>query len=63
MVCIFNIAGRADGIQPRTIEVLKNMSPLGEQMLARASASYERVSLPPLLVTKLFNAFVDFLGP
>ncbi|KAF9515893.1 hypothetical protein BS47DRAFT_728146 [Hydnum rufescens UP504] len=35
-------AGRADGIQPRTIEVLKNMQPLGNDLIARSSASYER---------------------
>lgn len=37
-------AGRADGIQSRTLEVLKNMWPLGRQLEERASASYERVS-------------------
>ena len=35
-------AGRADGIQPRTIEVLKNMQPLGDDLKRRSSASYER---------------------
>ncbi|KAH8831186.1 FAD binding domain-containing protein [Flagelloscypha sp. PMI_526] len=41
------LAGRADGIQARTIEVLKNMHPLGQQMLDRASASYERTFWDP----------------
>ncbi|CAO1620717.1 unnamed protein product [Parajaminaea phylloscopi] len=35
-------AGRADGIQPRTIEVLRNMEPLGSEFVARSAASYER---------------------
>ncbi|KAF8333044.1 FAD binding domain-containing protein [Cantharellus anzutake] len=35
-------AGRADGIQPRTVEVLKNMQPLGDDLFSRSSASFER---------------------
>ncbi|CEH14900.1 related to phenol 2-monooxygenase [Ceraceosorus bombacis] len=40
-------AGRADGIQPRTIEVLKNMEPLGSDFVARSAASYERTFWGP----------------
>lgn len=40
-------AGRADGIQPRTIEVLKNMQPLGDDLFSRSSASYERTFWNP----------------
>jgi len=47
------IAGRAgssqslsllivDGVQPRTIEVLKNMAPIGQEMTARGARCYER---------------------
>lgn len=36
------VAGRADGIQPRTIEVLRNMEPLGSEFVARSAASFER---------------------
>lgn len=35
-------AGRADGLQPRTIEVLRNMEPLGSDFVHRSAASYER---------------------
>lgn len=35
-------AGRADGIQPRTIEVLRNMEPLGSEFVNRSAASFER---------------------
>lgn len=41
-------AGRADGIQPRTIEVLKNMEPLGSEFMSRSAASYERTFWGPL---------------
>lgn len=40
-------AGRADGIQPRTIEVLRNMEPLGSEFVARSAASYERTFWDP----------------
>jgi 2-polyprenyl-6-methoxyphenol hydroxylase-like FAD-dependent oxidoreductase len=40
-------AGRADGIQPRTLEVLKNMEPLGTELFNRSSASYERTFWDP----------------
>lgn len=40
-------AGRADGIQPRTIEVLKNMEPLGSDFFNRSAASYERTFWDP----------------
>lgn len=40
-------AGRADGIQPRTIEVMKNMEPLGSEFFAKSAASYERTFWDP----------------
>ncbi|GAC73883.1 hypothetical protein PANT_9d00315 [Moesziomyces antarcticus T-34] len=40
-------AGRADGIQPRTIEVLKNMEPLGSEFFDRSAPSYERTFWDP----------------
>ncbi|PWZ01371.1 FAD/NAD(P)-binding domain-containing protein [Testicularia cyperi] len=40
-------AGRADGIQPRTIEVLRNMEPLGSEFVDRSAASYERTFWDP----------------
>ncbi|KAJ9098329.1 hypothetical protein QFC19_006453 [Naganishia cerealis] len=40
-------AGRADGIQPRTIEVLKNMEPLGTELFNMSAASYERTFWVP----------------
>jgi 2-polyprenyl-6-methoxyphenol hydroxylase-like FAD-dependent oxidoreductase len=40
-------AGRADGIQPRTIEVLKNMEPLGSEFFNKSAASYERTFWDP----------------
>ncbi len=42
-----SLAGRADGIQPRTLEVLKNMQPLGDELFNRSSASYERTFWDP----------------
>lgn len=41
-------AGRADGLQPRTLEVLQNMEPLGSEMMARGASSYERTFWGPL---------------
>ncbi|CAO1618189.1 unnamed protein product [Jaminaea pallidilutea] len=41
------IAGRADGIQPRTIEVLRNMEPLGSEFVHRSAASFERTFWDP----------------
>ncbi|KAE8255949.1 hypothetical protein A4X13_0g2865 [Tilletia indica] len=41
-------AGRADGIQPRTIEVLKTMEPLGSELISKSAASYERTFWYPL---------------
>lgn len=41
------IAGRADGVQPRTLEVFRNMPPIGEEMIARGSRSYERTFWAP----------------
>ncbi|CAD6940960.1 unnamed protein product [Tilletia controversa] len=41
-------AGRADGIQPRTIEVLKTMEPVGSELFKRSAASYERTFWYPL---------------
>lgn len=35
-------AGRADGIQPRTIEVFRNMEPLGSEFVTKSAGSYER---------------------
>ncbi|SOV01436.1 related to Phenol 2-monooxygenase [Ustilago sp. UG-2017a] len=40
-------AGRADGIQPRTIEVLRNMEPLGSEFFDRSAPSYERTFWDP----------------
>ncbi|EPQ28831.1 uncharacterized protein PFL1_03634 [Pseudozyma flocculosa PF-1] len=40
-------AGRADGIQPRTIEVLRNMEPLGSEFFERSAPSYERTFWDP----------------
>lgn len=36
------VAGRADGVQPRTLEVFRNMPPIGEEMISRGSHCYER---------------------
>lgn len=41
------IAGRADGVQPRTLEVFRNMPPIGEEMIARGSHCYERTFWNP----------------
>ncbi|KAL9939774.1 hypothetical protein V8E36_001591 [Tilletia maclaganii] len=41
-------AGRADGIQPRTIEVLKMMEPLGTELISQSAASFERTFWYPL---------------
>ncbi|KAK0519694.1 hypothetical protein OC834_007295 [Tilletia horrida] len=41
-------AGRADGIQPRTIEILKMMQPLGDELISKSAASYERTFWYPL---------------
>ncbi len=40
-------AGRADGIQPRTIEVLRNMEPLGSEFYDRSAPSFERTFWDP----------------
>ena len=40
-----------DGVQPRTIEVLKNMAPIGQEMTARGARCYERT----FWVTLLFS--------
>jgi 2-polyprenyl-6-methoxyphenol hydroxylase-like FAD-dependent oxidoreductase len=40
-------AGRADGIQPRTIEVFRNMEPLGTEFVDRSAPSYERTFWDP----------------
>ncbi|KDN46464.1 FAD/NAD(P)-binding domain-containing protein [Tilletiaria anomala UBC 951] len=40
-------AGRADGIQPRTIEVFRNMEPLGTEFVERSAPSYERTFWDP----------------
>lgn len=41
------VAGRADGVQPRTLEIFRNMPPIGEEMIARGSRSYERTFWAP----------------
>ncbi|CCG83116.1 Putative uncharacterized protein [Taphrina deformans PYCC 5710] len=41
------VAGRADGVQPRTLEVFRNMPPIGDEMIARGSHSYERTFWAP----------------
>ncbi len=41
------VAGRADGVQPRTLEVFRNMPPIGEEMIARGSHCYERTFWNP----------------
>lgn len=41
------VAGRADGVQPRTLEVFRNMPPIGDEMIARGSRCYERTFWGP----------------